>query len=258
MSGGSSWRSPSTADQYRHHDYADFAQEFLQSQRGLPQDHAETQDGPHRPVPLKPSTEEEGLARRWGLSFPHRSPCRPARTPGAVVAGGRARRGDPSNRRPGARDPASAGSEPLAEVSDGRERHLVIAHGTARLRLCLRMPPGRRVPSDFSISCDRCAALRLAAAARFERVTRGTGLARPGSARPPLINVRALPSCFDPRRAGGWCLLARPRLRPRLSGPSPACRSDWKGSGERRHVLRLIADARRLVAADIASCSVHD
>jgi hypothetical protein len=42
MSGGSSWRSPSTADQYRHHDYADFAQEFLNRNAGYMQDHADT------------------------------------------------------------------------------------------------------------------------------------------------------------------------------------------------------------------------
>ena len=70
MSGGSSWRSPSTADQYRNHDYADFAQEFLNRNPDYQRDHAESQGraAAHREVA---DTEQEGLAGRWGLSFPH-------------------------------------------------------------------------------------------------------------------------------------------------------------------------------------------
>ncbi|WP_232003670.1 transcriptional regulator domain-containing protein [Sphingopyxis sp. FD7] len=80
MSGGSSWRSPSTADQYRHHDYADFAQEFLNRNPAYRADHAETLAR----IVQSPETtidEQEGLARRWGLCFPHRSSWTPAKTP---------------------------------------------------------------------------------------------------------------------------------------------------------------------------------
>jgi Family of unknown function (DUF6499) len=107
MSGGSSWRSPSTADQYRHHDYADFAQEFLNRNAGYMQDHADTLARIAQ-FPQTEITEQEGLSRRWGLSFPLRSSGKPARTPSALVAGGRAGCGDPRSRRPGTRDSAPA------------------------------------------------------------------------------------------------------------------------------------------------------
>lgn len=70
MSGGSSWRSPSTADQYRDHDFADFAQEFLNRNPDFQRDHAETQSRAAA-QPAIAETEKEGLAGRWGLSFPH-------------------------------------------------------------------------------------------------------------------------------------------------------------------------------------------
>lgn len=72
MAGRSSWRSPLTADQYRFHDYADFAQEFLQRNADYRADHADTLAR----IAQSPETrrqEQEGLARRWGLSFPRRS-----------------------------------------------------------------------------------------------------------------------------------------------------------------------------------------
>ena len=70
MSQGSSWRSPTTADQYRYHDSADFAQEFLQRNLEYRRDHAETRDRIAK-HPATARAEEEGLAGRWGLSFPH-------------------------------------------------------------------------------------------------------------------------------------------------------------------------------------------
>ena len=70
MSGGSSWRSPSTADQYQRHDYADFAQEYLQRNADYRRDHADTVARIAKEPALE-SKEQEGLAGRWGLSFPH-------------------------------------------------------------------------------------------------------------------------------------------------------------------------------------------
>ncbi|WP_255247284.1 DUF6499 domain-containing protein [Sphingopyxis sp. GW247-27LB] len=86
MTGGSSWRSPSTADQYRHHDYADFAQEFLQRNTDYRQDYAETV-ARVATEPRGEHAEQEGLAGRWGLSFPHFAYRRPEGKPSAVVAG---------------------------------------------------------------------------------------------------------------------------------------------------------------------------
>lgn len=92
MSEGSSWRSPAAADQYRDHDYADFAQEFLQRNAAYRRDYAETKDRIAWD-PVTAPAEEEGLAGRWGLSFPHDPGRRPARLSGALVAASRARRG---------------------------------------------------------------------------------------------------------------------------------------------------------------------
>lgn len=106
MSGGSSWRSPQTADQYRHHDYADFAQEFLNRNASYRQDHADTLARIDQ-FPQTELAEQEGLSRRWGLSFPLGSTGKPARKPGALVAGRRARCRNPRSRRTSARDSAS-------------------------------------------------------------------------------------------------------------------------------------------------------
>jgi hypothetical protein len=91
MPGGSSWRSPSTADQYRDHDYADFAQEFLHRNADYRRDFAETQERIAR-FPSVEHYEKEGLSRRWGLSFPHRSASKSAPEPGPLVAQRIARR----------------------------------------------------------------------------------------------------------------------------------------------------------------------
>ena len=100
MSGGISWRSPSAADQYRHHDYADFAQEFLHRNADYQRDHAETLISIAK-FPNTEVDEKEGLSRRWGLSFPHRSRSGPTREACALVAAGCPRCGcgrDPRHR----------------------------------------------------------------------------------------------------------------------------------------------------------------
>jgi len=61
------------------------------------------------------------------------------------------------------------GSEPLVEATTDEEHHLVVAHGTARLRLCVRHAPLLHVPA-FAIPCDPACALGLDAAARLQRV----------------------------------------------------------------------------------------
>jgi hypothetical protein len=92
MSESVSWRSHKSADQYRDHDYADFAQEFLQRNAAYRREYADAQDRIAEDPATAPA-EEEGLAGRWGLSFPHAPGRRPARLSGPVVAASRARRG---------------------------------------------------------------------------------------------------------------------------------------------------------------------
>jgi hypothetical protein len=85
MSGGSTWRSPTTAADFSSHDYADFAQEFLRRNEHYGQDHSATL----RRIERRPGNirqEQEGLARRWGLSFPFSARRIARRRPGALVA----------------------------------------------------------------------------------------------------------------------------------------------------------------------------
>lgn len=85
MSGGSTWRSRSTVADFASHDYADFAQEFLRRNILYDKDFDATQ----RRIAKRPASaanEREGLAGRWGLSFPCPARRTSRRRPGALVA----------------------------------------------------------------------------------------------------------------------------------------------------------------------------
>lgn len=161
-----------------------------------------------------------------------------------------------------AADPARAiplprASEPLVEVSTAAERNLVVAIGVARLRLCIRHATRCTVPT-LAIPCDAACTLRLAAAARFQRVTQGRLLPIDRSALPSPYQRRRftqLLTLHDALEAGASTRdlafgLVLPNHRP-LAGAL------WKGSSERRHVLRLISDARRLVAGGYRALLLH-
>ena len=153
--------------------------------------------------------------------------------------------------------PLPPGSEPLVGVATGADRHIVIAHGTARLRLCVRHAPSRPVPT-YAIPCDAACVLRLAAASRLQRVMRGDRIAV-GRTALPTPNQRArytgLLRVHDALEAGASSRDLAFGLVFR--GHRPLVGATWKGSGERRHVLRLIADARRLVAVGYRKLLVH-
>ena len=139
--------------------------------------------------------------------------------------------------------------QPLVEVATGAERRVVVAHGAARLRLCVRHTPDRLVPA-FSIPCDPQSSLRVAAVARLQRVTRCEPMAADRSAH-PTVYQRArcvqLLSIHDALDAGHSSRdLAFGLVFP---NHSPLAGAVWKGSSERRHVLRLIAEARSLIAS---------
>ncbi|WP_298166314.1 DUF2285 domain-containing protein [Novosphingobium sp.] len=154
--------------------------------------------------------------------------------------------------------PLLPGFEPLVEAVGEKEHNLVAAKGAARLRLCLRaaLP---QCPDCLVIQNDRCAAARLAAATRFERATRGLGLGPDRVASPSAYRRSRLALLLDiqdgidagiPPRDLAFGLVF-PRQRP-LAGAT------WKGSGERRHTLRLIADARSLVTSGYRKLLCHD
>jgi hypothetical protein len=153
--------------------------------------------------------------------------------------------------------PLPPGFEPLAEQSNSHEHHLVVASGASRLRLCLRVAPPR-CPDCLIILRDQSAAIRLAAASRCERIMLGF---RPVSDRAAslsfyrrtkliqLLTIHdALDAGADPRD------IAFSLVFPQHNSLIGAT---WKGSGERRHTLRLIADARRLVTTGYRKLLLH-
>jgi hypothetical protein len=154
--------------------------------------------------------------------------------------------------------PLPPGFEQLVGHSERNEHHLVAAKGAARLRLCLRAAPPR-CPDCLVILRDQCAVVRLAAAARFERVTRGLRLGPDRTFSPPSLRslrlahllaiLDALDADADTRDIAYG--LVFPRHRPLIG-------ATWKGSGERRHTLRLIADARRLVNGGYRNLLLHN
>lgn len=158
---------------------------------------------------------------------------------------------------PGQAFPLPPGTEPLVDMATGKERHIVAAHGTARLRLCVLHAPSRPVPT-YAIPCDAACVLRLAAASRLQRVTRGDRIT---TDRAPLptpnqrLRYAGLLRVLDALEAGASSRdiafgLVFPNHHP-LAG------AIWKGSGERRHVLRLIADARRLIGPGYQRLLLH-
>lgn len=154
--------------------------------------------------------------------------------------------------------PLPRGCEPLAERISDSEHHIVAATGAARLRLCLRLAPSR-CPDCLIILRDPCAIVRLAAAARFERTTRADRLTPARASSPSayrrsrlaqLLGIHdALAVGANPREIAFGLVLPR---QSTLTGAT------WKGSGERRHTLRLIADARRMVASGYRKLLRHD
>lgn len=154
--------------------------------------------------------------------------------------------------------PLPPGFELLARVSSPTEHHLVAAYGAARLRLCLRAAPSGW-PDRLIILHDQCAPTRLAAATRFERVTHGLRLGPDRSASPSAYRrsrLAMLLGIHDALHAGvGPRDLAFSLVFPRLH---PLIGATWKGSAERRHTLRLIAEARRLVDGGYRKLLRHD
>jgi hypothetical protein len=125
------------------------------------------------------------------------------------------------------------------------------------LRFCLRAVP-EHCPDRLMILRDQSATIRLAAASQFERMIRG---ARPVSDRAASLSfyrrtklvqlltiLDALDAGSDPRDIA--FRLVFPRHNSLIG-------ATWKGSGERRHTLRLIADARRLVMTGYRNLLLH-
>ena len=149
------------------------------------------------------------------------------------------------------------GFEPLADHGDSQDHHLVFGKDATRLRLCLRVA-SPHFSDSLVILRDQWTAVRLAAATRFERVTRGLRLGPDRAASPStyrrsrLVQLLAIHDALsagaNPRDLAFGIVF--PRHRPLVG-------ATWKGSGERRHTLRLIADARRLTVNGYLGLLLH-
>jgi hypothetical protein len=90
----SDWRSQETASDFETHDRADLAQEFLCRNPRYERDLADT-TALIDAIPAQQTSEWEGLARRWGLSFPLRGRPVANFASGALVVRNRAKRRHP-------------------------------------------------------------------------------------------------------------------------------------------------------------------
>lgn len=143
--------------------------------------------------------------------------------------------------------PLLPGFDRLAEISFGADCNMVVARGDVRLRLCIHMSAAHS--HDYLIiPHDNHLAARLRSAVRYEKALHGRRLGPDRTASPPAYRrarLVLLLAIHDGREAGASARdlafgLVFARHQP-LAGAA------WKGSDERRHTLRLIAEARKMV-----------
>ena len=133
------------------------------------------------------------------------------------------------------------------EAPDGR--HMVVASSDGTHRLWLREPhPDTSLAVVIPI--DRHFALRIAAAARFERRLRGVAQGHPPPEYWPtafqrnrlflLINLLDAENEGASRREMACTLLYR--------NSAPMGRAEWKGSSQRRRTHRMMDEAKQMMA----------
>ncbi len=143
--------------------------------------------------------------------------------------------------------PLLPGFDRLAEISFGTDYHLVVANGDARLRLCIQMSTAHS-QDCLIIPHDNHLAARLRSAARYEKAVHGRRLGPDRTASPPAYRrarLVLLLAIHDGLEAGASARdlafgLVFARHQPMVGAA-------WKGSDERRHTLRLISEARKMV-----------
>ncbi|WP_405029540.1 DUF2285 domain-containing protein [Novosphingobium sp.] len=133
----------------------------------------------------------------------------------------------------------------------------MLASRLGRIRLCIRKAPSRAVPA-FIVELDAYSPRRFAAAAIAERVLLGRDTAGAKLSVPTayqrhrliqMLRVHDALHCGTSIREIAFGLIA-PRS-PSLAGV------EWKGSGERRHAHRLIADLHRMVGGGYRKLLLH-
>lgn len=153
--------------------------------------------------------------------------------------------------------PLLPGFDCLAEASFGTDYHMVVAKGNVRLRLCIRISPAHS-QDCLIIPHDNQLAARLRSAARYERAVHGRRLGPDRTASPPayrrarlvlLLTIHdGLEVGASARDLGFHLVFARHQ---------PLAGAAWKGSDERRHTLRLIAEARKMVDGGYRKLLLH-
>lgn len=142
-------------------------------------------------------------------------------------------------------NPVPRGWQLLTRGSNQLERYLVMGCGTARLRICLRRSPESKA-GCIVLAHDALLPVRLRAASRYAQAAAQTA-ARTASAAPTgyqRAQFARLLAIVDALALGARARdIAYTIVFPRHT---PLCGPAWKGSGERRHTLRLIGQARQL------------
>lgn len=140
-----------------------------------------------------------------------------------------------------------AGVEIAAERMTSGERHLVLSAGSRRLRICIRHAPFRSMPA-FVVAVDDHSARRLAATAIAEHVLLRPDASGPTASTPTPYQRHRLVRMLvvhDALRDGASIHdIAFGLIFPR---DPPLNGAVWKGSGERRHAHRLVAELRQMI-----------
>lgn len=246
MADPSSWRSSASAEHYTEHDFADFAQEFLRRNGDYRREWDDAEKSAATILESPPDTPED-LSSRWGLCLPICPDLSPRQAPALWLPQNAAAIVTLESPVEPAAFELPASARMLADRLIGGERHLVLETALHRVRLCIRRAAGRKI-TMIVIPMDGLAGKRLAAARTAERLLCGHGEGAHNSALPTRYQrgrFILMLAVHDALTDGATIhdvafTLAFPRTKP-LTG------AEWKGSGERRHTLRLIADARRMV-----------
>lgn len=244
MSGTSWWRSPTASDQFAGHDYADFAQEFLRRNADYRREHAEV-EAAMAESPADGARQAARLASRWGLCLPFAPDASPVDAPAQWSAETLSTVILQESEAHELQLPAQCDIRADSHLHDGR--HLVIDSASSRFRLWLR-PPSMPRQAMFLIPFAHEQLARAAMTARYIRLLWGDGDRASGAFKPTHYARKRLAlflALIDARMDGASTQdIARQLVFPRSALPRGAA---WKGAGERRHTLRLMAQSQQML-----------
>ena len=244
------WRSPDVADCYSSYDNADFAQEFLRRNRDYRRDY-QTFRNRVESQGSDAKREMESLAKHWGMIFPFNPNATSLSDPAiwlptlvsscVIVAEAPPEFPETISLMPENLDRIAA------RYDKGDEHYIVFEGRRGHHRLWLHdcdlyAPLAILIPADSSFPA------RLVASERFYRLIDGQKAQRPATGYMPtryqrLRCVQLL--CLLDAEAEG---VTRRNMAFQILYPRhPKLRGvEWKASGERRRLYRMINDAHQL------------